>query len=363
MQSRSGGIIAPMRKACPQRLVEAREDVRGSRTLTVCGLVLAVLAVSTRAHADELRTNGGEVLVGQVVEQQPDFVIFESAAFGRVKVQRKDIASLQLAAPPAAPEPSADAKTEVRKVEEKAAEERQAVLSTDAVGRFLARINPLKGWNTRLGLGFVARRGDSDNDNDLTVRFRSERKTDSGDEHRLEARYYYAEDVLTGGETSATDELLTGDYRFLRPLTDPFVFQARSSYYRDAIKELDHRVTQTFGVGLRTERDRWSLSFIPAGGVQWRKVDGEDTTKAVVGFYQEGSVNITSTLKLSQTLDYLVAVDDKNDYSTHLGLDLVQKLGTAWSLGLRYEYNYDSVVGKNASEEQERWTLNLGLEF
>ena len=352
-----------MRKACPRRTVVEREYAPCPRRLPALAVAQVVLALGSSAHADELRTNGGEVLVGQVVEEQPDFVIFESSAFGRIKVQRKDIASLQLAAPPAAPEPTVDAKTEAKKVEEKAAEERQAVLSTDAVGRFLARINPLKGWKTRLGLGFVARRGDSDNDNDLTVRFQSERKTESGDEHRLEARYYYAEDVLISGDTSATDELLTGDYRFLRPLTDPFFFQARSSYYRDAIKELDHRVTQTFGVGLRTERDRWSASFTPAGGVQWRQVDGEEDTNVVVGFYQEAGVNITQTLRLSQTLDYLVTVDDKDDYSTRFGVDLVQKLGTAWSLGLRYEYNYDSVVGKDASEEQERWTLNVGLEF
>jgi hypothetical protein len=195
------------------------------------------------------------------------------------------------------------------------------------------------------------------------VNFKSERESESGDEHRLEARYYYAEDVLTDGETSATDELLTASYRYRHPLRDPFFFQARSSYYRDAIKELDHEVTQTFGVGLRAERARWSLGFTPAAGVQWRQVDGEDDTNVVAGFYQEASLNITPTLKLSQTLDYLVAIDDGDDYSTRFGVDLIQKLGSAWSLGLRYEYSYDSVVGKDASEEQERWTLNVGLEF
>ena len=33
------------------------------------------------------------------------------------------------------------------------------------------------------------------------------------------------------------------------------------------------------------------------------------------------------------------------------------------NLGLRYEYNYDAVVGKDASEDQERLTFNIGLEF
>lgn len=342
--------------------------ISDGRSLAIRIMALAALALGTLARADELRTNGGEVLVGEVIEQQTDFVIFESTAFGRITVQRKDIASLQLAAPPPAPAPAADApvadaKAEARQAEEKEAQERQAILSTDAVGRFLARINPLKGWKTKLGLGFVARRGDSDNDNDLTLRFQSTRTTESGNEHRLDARYYYAEDVLTDGDTSATDQLLTAGYRYRHPLQEPFFFQARSSYYRDAIKELDHEVTQTFGLGLRTERKRWMLSFTPAAGGQWRQVDDERSTHFVVGFYQEGSINITETLTLSQTLDYLAAIDDADDYSARLGLDLVQKLGSAWSLGLRYEYTYDAVVGKNASEEQMRITLNVGLEF
>jgi hypothetical protein len=331
----------------------------------------ACIAGSFPARADELRTHSGETLIGKVIEEQPDLVVFESSAFGRMSVPRKAIASLTFKpepAPPleAQPLPEEKQAAEEAKTEQAAAQaqaERQAELSTDAVGRFLARINPLKGWKTRLGLGFIARRGSDDNDNDLTVRFQSERKTDAGDEHRLEARYYYAEDVLTDGTQSATDQLLTGSYRYRHPLTDPLFFQAVSEYYSDAIKQLDHEVTQTFGVGGRAKGERWTLAFTPAGGVRWRQVDGEDDTHAVVGFYQEAGLNITQTLKLAETLDYLVAVDDSSDYTARLGVDLNQKLGGAWSLGLRYEYNYDSVVGKDQTEDQVRFTINVGLEF
>jgi hypothetical protein len=329
-------------------------------------LALACLVAAAGAHADELRTHSGETLVGKVIEEQPGFVVFESTAFGRVTVPRQFIANLTLTPLEVQPLPEdtqAAAQAQAAKEEVQAQAERQAALSTDAVGRFLARINPLKGWKTRLGLGFIARRGSEDNDNDLTLRFQSERKTDDGDEHKLEARYYYAEDVLVDGTNSATDELLTASYRYRQPLQEPFFFQATSGYYRDAIKELDHEVTQTFGVGLRAKGERWSLSFTPAAGVQWREVADDETTKFVAGFYQELSYSITQTLQLSQTLDYLTAVDDANDYSARFGLDLNQKLGAAWSVGLRYEYNYDSVVGRDASEEQERLTLNIGLEF
>ena len=335
-----------------------------SRRLRALGPLLFCLAGgSSFLHADELRTLDGEILLGTIVEEQADYVVFESSAFGRITVRRESIATLiRTAAQPAAAA-EADAATEAEQAQAKAAEERREALSADAVGRFLTRINPLKGWTTKLGLGFTARRGSEDNDNDFTLRFQSERKTDTGDEHRLEARYYYAEDVLTDGSRSATDELLTANYRYRHPATEPFFVQALSNYYRDAIKQLDHEVTQTFGVGLRAKGERWTITFTPAAGVQWRVIDGDETTKPVVGFYQEASINLTQTLRLAQTLDYLVATDDADDYSARLGMDLNQKLGGAWLLGLRYEYNYDSVVGKDAPEDQERLTLSIGLEF
>jgi hypothetical protein len=329
-------------------------------------LLLLAFTIAGTCHADELRTVSGETLIGKVVEESPEFVVFDSATFGRLTVARQSIADLvksPLETQPLPDEAKAAQAEQAEAAEAQAKAERQAELSTDAVGRFLARINPLKGWRTKLGVGFMARRGTEDNDNDFTLRFQSERKTEAGNEHRLEARYYYAEDVLVDGTKTATDELLTGSYRFRHPLTDPFFFQAVSNYYRDAIKDLDHEVTQTFGVGLRAKGTRWSVTFTPAAGVQWRQVAGEKTTKAVVGFYQEAGLDITETLRLAQTLDYLTALDDEDDYSTRLGVDLNQKLGAAWSLGMRYEFNYDAVVGKDASEDQWRFTLNIGLEF
>jgi hypothetical protein len=338
-------------------------------------LALLLLALGVGAAcADELRTVNGEVLIGKVVEDQPGFVVFESETLGRVTIVRDRISRITATAAPAQPSgPSpeamaaeaarAEGKTEAEQVAEKAADERKEALSEDAVGRFLARLNPLKDWNTKLGLGFVARRGE-DNDNDLTLRFQSERVTKGGDEHKVEARYYYAEDVLTQGRKTATDELLTGSYRYRHALSPPLFFQALTGYYRDAIKELDHEVTQTFGVGGRVKGEWWSLTLTPAVGAQWRQIAGVDEgVQGVYGFYQEASLNITKTLKLSQTLEYLRAFEDSDDYSRRLGLDLTQKLGAAWSLGLRYDYNYDAVVGKNASELQQRYTLSVGLEF
>jgi len=335
-------------------------------------LLATALAVASPALADELKTRSGETLLGTIVEERPAEIVFDSVTFGRLTVHRDLLLSLTRTPAPA---PAADASapaslaTKAEKAEQAekaeaaaAAEERQAELSTDTVGRFLARINPLKGWKTNLNLGFVARRGD-DSDNDLTIRFRSNRKTDSGDEHTLEARYYYAEDVFLDNQTTATDDLLTGFYNYRHPLTEAWFFQSRSQYYRDAIKQLDHEVTQTFGIGLNATGERWRLTLTPAAGVQWKQVAGVESTGWVAGLYQQFKLDVTRTLSLGQSLDYLFDIDDPSDYSNRIAVELAQKLGAAWSLALRYDYTYDAVVGKDSSENQERFALTIGLEF
>jgi hypothetical protein len=313
----------------------------------------AGLAACAPSQADVLTTRSGERLVGTVVEESADQIVFDSEAFGRLYIERARVLSVERGAEAAAPTPAAAPAPEPAPAP---AEPASGTLA------FLARINPLKGWNSSFHLGLVARRGD-DSDNDLVLRFRSERTTAAGNDHRIQARYYYAEDVFSDDVKQETDNQLTADYRYRHRLTDPFFLQSDSRYYRDAITQMDHEVTQTVGIGYRAERERWSLSLTPAAGVQWRELAGEDSTHAVVGLYQTFDIELTQTMKLRQDFDYLVAVDDSDDWSSRFGLELTQKIGAVWSLALRYDFIYDSIVGKDASEDQQRLAFSLGVDF
>jgi putative salt-induced outer membrane protein YdiY len=329
----------------------------------------AGLAACTPGLADVLTTRGGEKLIGTVVEERSDEIVFDSEAFGRLVIERSLILSVERGAapPPAleevtAPEQAAAPAQAPAPAAEAAPAPAEPAEPTSGTLAFLARINPLKAWKSSLNVGFVARRGD-DSDNDLVVRFRSDRTTAAGNEHRIQARYYYAEDVFEDNRQVGTDDQLTADYRYTHGLTERFFLQADSRYYRDAIKQMDHEVTQTVGIGLRARRERWSLSFTPAAGVQWRELAGEEDTNAVVGLYQAFDIELTQTMKLRQDFDYLVAVDDSDDWSSRFGLELTQKIGAVWSLALRYDFIYDSIVGKDASEDQQRLAFTLGVDF
>jgi putative salt-induced outer membrane protein YdiY len=324
---------------------------------TRLGLLLAFASFPLSVWSDQLVTNTGETLQGSVVEETADSVVFESRAFGKLTVPRESILSLERG--PAAAQPpteSADAAAPT------AAEAQQPGQAANPGLDFFTRINPLKGWKSSFFLGFTARRGE-DSDNNFNIRFRSERKAESGDEHLLEARFVYAEDVLEDNVRDKTDELLTASYQYRHGLTAPFYFQSNSVYYRDVIRDLDHEVTQTGGVGIRLKRDRWNTSFTPSAGVRYRDITGDITWQFVVGAYQDFELDLTKTLKLRESLYYLVAPDNMDDYSTRLSIELNQKISTIWSLGLRYDYSYDAVVGTTANHAQQRWALTLGLDF
>ena len=325
-------------------------------------LLAAVASLALSARADQLVTRTGETLQGAVVEETADTVVFESRAFGKLTVPRESILSLTRETAAAEPPVESSAAAESKPDEATAPGQPAQPEPTTAAGRFFANLNPLKGWKSSFFLGFTARRGE-DNDNNLNVRFRSEHKAENGDEHLIESRFLYAEDVLDNNLKDKTDELLTASYQYRHGLSAPFYFQSNSGYYRDVIKELDHEVTQTGGLGARLERDWWNTSLTPSAGVRYRDISGDTTWQFVVGAYQDLELSFTKTLKLRESLYYLVAPDNTEDYSARLAIEINQKISTIWSLGLRYDYTYDAVVGTTANRTQQRWALLLGLDF
>jgi putative salt-induced outer membrane protein YdiY len=330
--------------------------------LTRLALLAATAGSAMSASADQLVTTTGETIQGVVVEETADTVVFESRAFGKLTVPRESILTLTRDTAAAQPQVEAAPAAESKTAEAAAPGEPAQSVPTSRAGRFFANLNPLKGWKSSFFLGFTARRG-ADNDNNLNVRFRSERKAENGDEHLIESRFLYAEDVLENNVKDKTDELATASYQYRHGLTAPFYFQSNSGYYRDVIKDLDHEATQTGGVGVRLKRESWNTSFTPSAGVRYRDISGDTAWQFVVGAYQDFEVDFTKTLKLRESLYYLVAPDKTDDYSTRLAIEINQKISTIWSLGFRYDYTYDAVVGTTANRTQQRWALTLGLDF
>src|SRR3954463_10412144 len=174
----------------------------------VCMSYAALSSAGSIALADTLTTKNGDTLQGNVLEERPDVVIFDSLTFGRLTVGRDAIVSLERSpsaqAPKTATDPASAASAGSRSAK---ADESPQPGPGDRVGQFLARINPLKDWKTRINLGLVVRRGD-DSDNNLNFRLRSERKAPDGDEHLITARYDYGEDVFQDKTSAKTDQLL-----------------------------------------------------------------------------------------------------------------------------------------------------------
>jgi hypothetical protein len=122
--------------------------------------------------------------------------------------------------------------------------------------------------------------------------------------------------------------------------------------------------------GLRSRHERALLLVTmlaapsPALTDELRTHNGETLVGTVMEEHPTEIVFDSDTFgRIAVRRDFLFAVDDPSDYSSRAAVELSQKLGQAWSLSLRYDYTYDAVVGKDASEDQQRFALTIGLEF
>lgn len=318
--------------------------------------------------ADRIVTKSGETFQGTVVEQTADTVVFDSLAAGRVTIPRSAIDVLeqtQLPGPtapglePAAPPPTTAAADQPAELVPAFDFEEAKFLSE--VGEPLAKLNPMKGWKSRFSLGYTARRG-QESDNRLEIRFRSEKKTEKK-EYMLDSSYDLASTISEDDVKTRTDQRANVKYEYRYYFSKGWFLQSNTRYYRNLIEELRHEATQTLGTGYRWRGRSWTVRVAVGVGPRVRNVGGDWSSQLVGGVTQDFEWHLTRTLSLRQSFDYYVAPDELTDSSRRSWIELNQKVTSVWSLGFRYEYTYDSVVGASAPNEQQRWSLNLGLEF
>jgi putative salt-induced outer membrane protein YdiY len=334
------------------------------RSLVVAWLVVWNFAAQA-ALADRVVTKSGETFQGTIVEENDDAVVFDSLAAGRITISRSNIDVLEKTPPPA---PAAETPTPASTANEKKPKELTPTFSINEgkylteAGKPLAELNPLKGWTSSLNLGYTALRGEESNER-LEIRFRSEKKT-TEKEYLIDSGYDFASTVLENNVTAVTDQRVNVQFQFRHYLgRQEFFFQSNTRYYRNVIEELLHEGTQTVGIGYRWRGQSWTASATPAIGPRVRDVAGEWESLWVGGILQDFEWRITPTLSLRESLEYLVSPDKFTDSSRRAWIELTQRLSAVWTLNFRYEYTYDSAVGADSPNEQQRWSVTLGLQF
>jgi putative salt-induced outer membrane protein YdiY len=360
--------------------------------------LLSLAGVSVRA--DELETKSGERLTGRILKETADYVEFESAAFGKLRVEREAIVRLDrdgkpqqaastastpgqavpaaspagqaVASVPAATPASTSAPSSPEAAGANPASQPQQAKNVpeDKTIKFFDRINVLKTWDSRLTFGIAYRRG-QDSDNNIDARFRSEKTVPQVRSYLIEARYYRKDNVSPEGEKTVDDDNSFSEFRFRQALRrrqsirPRWFLQSNSRYYRDPMVNLLHEVTQTGGIGyLVVDRTRVKLSVIPAAGIQYADYGPEESgLHFVAGAYQDFQWDLTKALKILESVYFFQDPFNVGTHALRFHLEQVQMMTRHLSMGIAYDYTFDGQVGKPVKQNQQRLGVSLGLVF
>jgi putative salt-induced outer membrane protein YdiY len=345
------------------------------------GFIVLLSLVGLPVRADELETRTGELLTGRILSETADCVEFESTTFGKLLVERKDIVRLErdappqpgatgsgaagLAAPPDQAPPASEPSQPGASGGTPPSQNGQAgqTLQNKMEGIF-DHLGFLKKWKTSVGFGMWYRRGE-DSDNNVEIKFRTERLNPLNREYLFEYRYYRKDNVSADGVKTVDDDTTLGEFRFRQKLRPRWFFQANERYYRDPMVNLFNEMTVTGGFGYKVvDRPTFKVSAIPALGAQYADYGAEEKGwHFVLGGYEDLQWDLTQFFKFRQSVYFFQDPFNRASHALRFHLELTQHVTKHFSFGLYFDYTFDGEVGAYIKQNQQRLGINLGMEF
>lgn len=307
---------------------KARKGRRGRRPGPPSGPVrlawlLAASCAVPAAAADILVAANGERLSGRVVERVDGVIVFDSDAFGRIRVAEGQ-ASVERAPVPASP-----------------------AIPTEPAAP--ARANP---WSWDLGVKVGADRGSLEtHENELDLTLRLVRTGSTGELHgRFGYGYTRTEGVLKDDDFSAS---LSYD----RWLSDAHFVSGRvigSSDLVDGGHDVTRTLSAAYGWRLFETPDRY-LRIGPALGYLWLERGDEAFSGAALGLHARAKGPVVGAVSLSAEMQYLDSFDDGR--YANLDLRLLHPLTERLQLALTWRYLWSDVAIESGITSEWRWEI------
>jgi putative salt-induced outer membrane protein YdiY len=213
------------------------------------------------------------------------------------------------------------------------------------------------GWITSASFGLSLAKGNTDNLL-ATGNLLSSRKWNAN-EIDLGADGTYGE---TDGEKSA--ESVHGFAQYNRLFTERLFGLLRADALHDAIAEVDYRVTLSPGAGYYFIKSTNTFLRGEAGpGFVFEKQGGEERTYVTLRFAERYETKINDRVKLWQSLEFLPAVEDFNDYVINAEIGLDTSLTPKLSLRTFVQDTYDSVPAAGLDKNDVKLVVGIAYKF
>lgn len=320
--------------------------------------ILSSLATfALHANCATVELSNGYKIEGKIISRDETALKLDSTLMGRIDIPLGNVAKITEDA-----NTQAAAQTPTQPPVTVAAPPPPPPHKSD-VDTFLESVYFLEGWKTdlALGLGYVSGVKDSASS---SISFSTEHKWTQS-EVRFELLQQYEQTTDSEGNDDVSKDMLKTLGRYRNNFSERFFWQSETQYSYDNIKEIDHDMRESLGLGWRVlKTKRLNLALTPAITIQKQVIQGEDKDLTYSPtFFEEFTFDLTKSTSLRQEFSVLFPVNGSDDNSYHFSLMMKSMLSDHLSFNILYLYDSDGSVPKDIEPGQSSLNMLLGVSF
>lgn len=325
-------------------------------------VVGAVLVFGTGLAADVLVLSNGDRLSGVVVAESGGEVVFDSAILGEVVVPRASIAAIERVPESLQSAGSLEIAMETGELIESptttaSAEEPSVIL------KVMDFINPFKGWESKLSLGYSWFGGETSRHN-WFVLLEANRKF-AHSEWKVRGRWDYSRTRIDEKTVLKTEDRYQANMQYRRNWTERLFAQSRTNYQKDSIRRIEHDFEQSLGIGWRMiDASRLRISWIPSYTLRYRELAGKESGwHSRLSLFQDLYYQIHPRIILKQDASVSFEPAETSRAEYYLGANLENRITERLSVNLRFEYRFQYLLGQGIDGHERKFLAAMGYRF
>lgn len=327
------------------------------------GFVIAFsLAFFTGLFADTLVLSNGDQLTGTVISETETELVFHSELLGKLVVPKVSVASVQRDAGESVSEPESLIRAKVNQI----APALEPTLLAEEPGVFLKTldfINPFKGWESKLSLGYSWFGGETSRHN-WFILFEANRKF-THSEWKVRGRWDYSSTRLDKDTALKTEDRFQTALQYRRNWAERWFTQSRTHYQKDQIRRIKHDFEQSLGIGWRMlDNPGLRILWIPSYTLRYRDLAGQEPGwQSRFSLFQELQYDIHPRVILRQdaSIGFEPSETSRADY--YFGVNLENRITERLSVDLRFEYRFQYLTGLGVDGHERKFLAAMGYRF
>jgi len=232
-----------------------------------------------------------------------------------------------------------------------------AALAVSAFGQSAPTATPNTGWITSAAFGFTLAKGNTDNmlmtGNLLSSKKWGRNEMDLG----IDGTYGETDGIRSAGNVHGFDQ-------YNRLVTERLFALIRVDALNDSIADVDYRVTISPGMGYYFIKTTNTFLRAEAGpGFVFEKVGGKTHSYGTLRVAERFETKINNQVKLWQSIEYLPALEDFNDFVVNAEIGLDTSLTKKLSLRTFVQDTYDNTPALGLEKNDVKLVVALAYKF